>query len=256
MKTYVIANQKGGIGKTTTAVCLSAILQDRGFRTLLIDGDVQGNSTDTYRAQVEGEATLYDVLLDERRIPLIDAVQHTESGDIVASDPLLREADKKLTTDVEGLYRMQDAIEELKRRDMYDYVVIDTAPTLNSLLHAILISGSEVIIPLTADRYSLQGLAQLNESIQAIRRRQNKELKIAGLLLVKYSSRTLLARDVREVLDDIAQQMGTQVFEATIRESTKAREAQAKRVPLIKYAPSSTTELDYEAFASELLKEG
>ena len=180
MKVYAIANQKGGIGKTTTATCIAAILQQKGYKVLLIDTDQQCNSTDTYRAKIESTATLYDVLLDENKIPLSEAIQQTESGDIIAADPLLREADKKLTVDVEGLYRMQDALVELNNENKYDYVIIDTAPALNSLLHNVLIAADEVIIPLTADRYALQGLSQLNDSINAIKRRQNPKLKVAG----------------------------------------------------------------------------
>lgn len=258
MKIYAIANQKGGIGKTTTATCIAAILQQKGYKVLLIDTDQQCNSTDTYRAKIESTATLYDVLLDENKIPLSEAIQHTESGDIIAADPLLREADKKLTIDVEGLYRMQDALAELNNvnnENKYDYVIIDTAPAINSLLHNVLIAADEVIIPLTADRYALQGLSQLNDSINAIKRRQNPKLKVAGLLLIKYTPRTLLAREVKDALHNIARQMNTKVFQTTIRESTKAREAQAMRTTLVKHAPQSTTEQDYEAFVNELLQE-
>lgn len=255
MKVYAIANQKGGIGKTTTATCIAAILQQKGYKVLLIDTDQQCNSTDTYRAKIESTATLYDVLLDENKIPLSEAIQQTESGDIIAADPLLREADKKLTVDVEGLYRMQDALVELNNENKYDYVIIDTAPALNSLLHNVLIAADEVIIPLTADRYALQGLSQLNDSINAIKRRQNPKLKVAGLLLIKYTPRTLLAREVKDALHNIAKQMNTKVFRTAIRESTKAREAQAMRITLIKHAPLSTTEQDYESFVNELLQE-
>ena len=94
MKTIIEANQKGGIGKTTTATAVASILNAKGYKTLLIDADQQGNSSDTYRAAIEGRATLFDVLLDEERISLEEAIQHTESGDIVASDPLLRKADE------------------------------------------------------------------------------------------------------------------------------------------------------------------
>ena len=91
-----IANQKGGIGKTTTATSIATILSDKGYKTLLIDSDLQGNSTDTYRASFEGVATLYDILLEENPADINDTIQHTEMGDIIASDPLLREADSKL----------------------------------------------------------------------------------------------------------------------------------------------------------------
>lgn len=254
MKTYVVANQKGGIGKSTTATCLASELQHKGYKVLLVDADQQGNSTDTYRAKIQGEATLYDALLDENRIPLEEAVQHTECGDIVASDPLLREADKRLTTDVEGLYRMADAIEELAKKRLYDFCIIDTAPALNALTHSMLVAADKVIVPLDASRYSLQGLAQLNESIMAIQRRQNPRLEIAGLLLVRYNPRTLLSKEVREALQTIATEMDTRVFETTIRESNKVREAQAMRVPLREHARNSTAQLDYEAFTEELLK--
>ena len=253
MKTLVIANQKGGIGKTTTATNIASILENKGNHTLLIDADMQGNSSDTYNAKIEGAATLFDVLLDDERIPLNEAVQQTECGDIVSSDPLLRRADEILRTDTEGLYRLQDALKELKG---YDYVVIDTAPAINSILHNALIAADDVIIPVTADRYALQGLSQLKETIEAIKRRQNQNLKIDGLLLVRFNARTRLAQEVQEDLKTIAKSMNTKVFDATIRESTKAKEAQAMKKTLIEYAPESTTAQDYIAVVDELLKQG
>jgi chromosome partitioning protein len=252
MKTILIANQKGGIGKTTTATALASILSEKGYRTLLIDADQQGNSSDTYEARIEGAATLYDVLLDDERIPIKDAIQQTKNGDIVASDPLLRKADEILNSDINGLYRLQEALDELPG---YDYVVIDTAPAMNRILHNCLIAADEVVIPVTADRYALQGLAQLNETIQAVRKRQNTKLKVAGFLLIKYNARTLLGKEVKESLEKIAARMETRLFETAIRESTKAKEAQAVRSTLIRYAPESTTAQDYIHFADELLKE-
>jgi len=251
MEIIVIANQKGGIGKTTTATALATILQRREYKTLLIDADMQGNSTDTYRAKIEGQATLFDVLLETERTSIQEAIQITEVGHIVAADPLLRKADEVLNGDVNGFYRLQDALAELKG---YDYVVIDTAPAMNSLLYNCLIAADKVIVPITADRYGLQGLAQLNQTIQAIKKRQNPKLIIAGLLLVKYDGRTNLSREIKESLGDIATQMGTRVFNSTIRESIRAKEAQALRKALIDYAPESTTAKDYEAFVDELIK--
>ena len=252
MKTIIVANQKGGIGKTTTATAVASILNAKGYKTLLIDADQQGNSSDTYRAAIEGSATLFDVLLDEERMSLEEAIQHTESGDIVASDPLLRKADEILNGDPEGLYRFQDSLDELKG---YDFVIVDTAPSLNSILYNCLVAADDVLIPVTADRYGLQGLSQLNDTINAIKRRQNRNLKIIGLLLIKYNKRTLLSREVKSSLEEIAKSMNTKVFETTIRESTKAREAQAVRETLIHYDAKSTTAQDYSSFVDELLKE-
>ncbi len=248
-KTFVIANQKGGIGKTTTATALAGIL-NRSCKTLFIDADPQGNSTATYQAVIEDQATLYDVMVDAEKIPLAEAVQHMENGDIVASDPLLAKAEKMLDGDVEGLYRLKDAIDDA---DDYDYIVIDTAPSMNVVLYNCLIAADEVIIPVTADAYSLQGLRQLYDTIKAVQKRQNPALKIAGLLLVKYSGRSNLEKKVRDDLTGIAEEMHTRLFETRIRECVKTKEAQAKKKLLIDYAPKCNTMLDYTAFVEELL---
>ena len=240
MKTYVVANQKGGISKTTTSIALADILKRRGNSVLFIDADQQGNATDTFKGEIEGMPTLYDVLLGD---------QKTVNGDIIASDPLLREADSKLSSDPEGEYRMSMALEGLKG---YDYVVIDTAPALNWILRNCLIAADEVIIPVTADRYGLQGLASLAETISVIRKRQNKGLSVAGLLLTKYNGRTNLSREIKDNLEEIADSMDTKLFDTAIRESVKVREAQAMRKLLLDYAKNCSSALDYEDFVDEL----
>lgn len=247
--TFVIANQKGGIGKTTTATTLAGILSQKG-KTLLIDADPQGNSTSTYQARIEDEATLYDVMVDSDKLPLNEAIQHRENGDIVASDPLLTKAEKMLEGNVEGLYRLKDAVEEL---DGYDYIVIDTAPSLNVILYNCLIAADQVIIPVTADAYSMQGLQQLYNTIKAVQKRQNPSLSIAGLLLVKYSGRSNLEKRVQTQLEELAESMDTKLFQTAIRECVKAKEAQDVKKLLVDYAPNCTTMQDYFSFADELL---
>ncbi len=255
MQVFIIANQKGGIAKTTTAVAMASILHERGEKTLLIDADSQGNASDTYAARIEGQATLYDVMLEdkENRASIRSAIQHLETGDIIASDPLLKKGDQILYGDTDGIYRLQDALKEVE--EDYDYVVIDTAPALNSILYNCLLAGNDVIVPVTTDRYGLVGLFQLSETIEAIRKRQNPSLKVSGLLLVKYNPRINLSKDVTDFLEETAKKLHTKVYETKIRESVKAREAQAERKPLIKYARSCTTERDYEDFVDELLGE-
>ena len=247
--TYVIANQKGGIGKTTTATTLAGVLSKKG-KTLLIDADPQGNSTSTYQAVIEDQATLYDVMVDSDALPIEEAIQHMENGDIVASDPLLAKAGKLLDGNVEGLYRLQDALEML---DGYDYIVIDTAPSLDVVLYNCLIAADQVIIPVTADAYAMQGLSKLNDTIKAVQKRQNPRLQIAGLLLVKYAGRSKLEKNVREEITKVADRIGTKLFSTAIRECVKTKEAQMNKKLLIDYAPNCTTMQDYCDFVEELL---
>lgn len=252
MQVICIANQKGGIGKTTTATAIASILESKGFKTLLIDADPQCNSTDTYRAKTQKTATLYDVILDsDDPLPINEAIQHTEIGDIVASDPELKTADTKLPTDGEEYFKLQEALQKL---DGYDYVVIDTAPADNKLLKNCLIAADKVVIPITADRYAIQGLSELNKTIVKIKKRNNPKLEITGLLLVKYKVRQKLAQEVKKALEGISEQMQTKVFETTIRESASAQKAQAKRTTLIKFDLNSTAAQDYIAFTEEFLK--
>lgn len=247
--TYVVANQKGGIGKTTTATTLAGILGKKG-KTLLIDADPQGNSSATYQAEIENQGTLYDVMVDSDMLPLEDAIQHMPNGDIVASDPLLTKAEKILDGDVDGLYRLKDAIDGLEG---YDYIVIDTAPSLNVILYNCLIAADEVIIPVTADAYSMQGLQQLCNTIKAVQRRQNPSLKIAGLLLVRFSGRSNLEKKVKEELEQQAKELGTKLFQTTIRECIKTKEAQEAKKLLTDYAPKCTSMEDYQSFVKELI---
>ena len=247
---FVVANQKGGIGKSTTATNLAGILGQKA-KTLLIDADPQGNSTSTYNAKIEDVATLYDVIIDSDKLPISEAIQHTENGDIVASDPLLVKAEKMLDGDLEGFYRLKDALDDL---DEYKYIVIDTAPSLNIILYNCLIAADKVIIPVTADSYAIQGIQQLYDTIMSVKKRQNKDLSIAGLLLVRYSGRSNLERETRESIEKTAKQMGTKLFKTVIRECVKTKEAQEYKKLLIDYAPKCNTCIDYIDFAKELTK--
>ncbi len=253
-KVICIANQKGGIGKTTTATALASILNEMGHKTLLIDADSQGNSTDTYRAERVDVPTLYDVILDfDDPLPIMEAIQHTEIGDIIASDTALKEADMRFPSDGDEYFKLKEALDQLEG---YKYVVIDTAPADNKLLKNCLVASDCLVIPITSDRYAVQGLADFNKTILVQRKRNNPDLKVAGLLLVKYNPRQRLAREVSQALGEISEKMGTKVFRTSIRESVKARTAQAQRRNLIETAPYSTTALDYKRFANELFEEG
>lgn len=251
MKTITIANQKGGIGKTTSATAIATILKKKGYKVLMIDTDIQCNTTDIFKAEMDNVATIYDVIVSEEKTHISEAIQHTNSGDIIASDRLLIEADDKLKSDSEGIYRLQDALKELNG---YDYVIIDTNPTLNHLLYNCLVASDYVIIPVTADRFGFTGLQQLSQTITKIKNRQNQNLKVLGLLLVKYNDRTKLGREIRDILEQAAAQMDTKMFNTYIRQSVKVQESQALRIPLIEYAEKSTSAQDYMALVDEILE--
>ncbi len=248
-----ITNQKGGISKTTTAMALSDLFQKDGKRVVLIDADPQGNATDTYGAKIEGEATLYDVLMERSFTDPFEAVQHTPLGDIIASDPLLRKTDEILSGEIDGMFRLSDAVEKLKVG--YDVILIDTAPAINVLLYNCLVAADRLIIPVCADRYSIVGLSQLHEAVSAIQKRANPSLQISGLLLTQYTDRTNLSRSAREALLEDAESIGTKVFCSTIRSCVKCKEAQAAKKHLSDYAPNCNTAVDYHDFFKEFIQE-
>lgn len=248
MKVITIANQKGGVGKTTTAMMLAQGLATKGFKTLLIDADTQGNATDLYKAKVEGQTTLFDVLLDG--VPMVEGVQKTESGDIVACDPLLSTMANRQA--LQDSTKLKKAIQGLE----YDYIVIDTPPTpLDLMTINALAASDEIIIPVTAGRQSIQGLIQFyNDTIRAVSK-FNPELKLRGILLTKCSSRpTKMQNAAKNELEKIAQQIGCSLFGTLIKSSVKLEEAQALRKPLGKYAPYSPTALSYASWVDEYLK--
>ena len=249
MKIIAITNQKGGVAKTTTATCLAAGLKKRGYKVLLIDTDRQCNATDTYRAEIDDQATAFDVIVAGD--PILEAIQHTESGDIVAGDRLLSEVEQRLT--MQGReYRLKEALEEMG--DIYDFVVIDTPPGEGVILTNVLTAADSCIIPISADRYGLQGLSGLDKSIARVRKYSNPNLTIDGLLFCKHNPKLNLSKAVESGLEGVEQSLNTKTFKTHIRESVATREAQAERKTIFEKAPKSTTAQDYEAFIDEYLE--
>jgi chromosome partitioning protein len=250
MRVIAICNQKGGVGKTTTAVSLAAGLNTMGFKTLLIDTDPQGNSTDTYNAGTDGVATLYDLLLEGEAVN--NCIQHCECGDIIASDPLLREAETKFPADASRFFTLKKACRNIEG---YDYVIIDTPPVLGVILANVLTYTSEVIVPITADRYGLQGIDQLLDSIENTREYTNPNLAITGILLVKYHGNYSMDRQFAISLPAVSESLKTKVFDEKIRESVSCRKAQAARSTIYKYDSVSTTAGDYLELCRELVNQ-
>lgn len=243
-----VANQKGGVSKTTTATAMADILMQSDYKVLLVDTDPQCNATDTYRATTDDVATLYDVLIYHD--PTIEAIQHTEVGDILPCDPFLMQADVQLASapDKEHLLRM--ALEPVL--DMYDYIIIDTPPSMGILLVNALVCSHGVVIPTTADRYTLQGLSQLGQTINKVRATLNPQLQILGLLRMKFNMRMKINIAANKAFSSAAADLGTTVFRTYIRDCVSARDAQVMKTQLSSYAPRSTVYKDYKEFVSEL----
>lgn len=245
-----VANQKGGVGKTTTALALADGLKRRGKYVLLIDTDPQRNSTQVYGAETEGVATLYDIIFAGYSAE--DCIQHTEHGHIIASDEQLQNAD----TQVKPSPRMYKYIKAaLKKADReYDYIIFDTPPRTGILLGNVLEAAQGLIVPVTCDIFGIQGLMDFYETVKEYQD-DNDELSILGLLKIKYKGRQSLTRDIEEnLLPEYAKEMNTKVFRTAIRESVKCQEAQALRISLFDYAPKSTTAIDYSALIDEIME--
>lgn len=245
-----IINQKGGVGKSTTAEALLAGLTLKGYKTLAVDLDAQGNLTYATGANSQG-ATSLGVLT--REVDAGDAIQHTPSGDIIPSNKALAGADAFIT-DTGKEYRLREALESVASE--YDYIIIDTPPALSILTINALTASNTVIIPAQADIYSLQGIEQLAETIQPVKRYCNPTLSIEGILLTRYSKRSILGQEVAGLARQIAQRLNTKVFDTTIREAIAIKEAQISQQSLFSYAPKAPVTDDYRAFIEEVIRKG
>jgi len=245
-----IINQKGGVGKSTTAQAIGQGLNLKGFKVLFIDLDAQGNLSYSLGATPGSKGALE---LLTRTAYIKDIIHNTEEGDIIPTSPGLSGADLILT-EVGKEYRLKEAIEEVK--DLYDYIIIDTPPALGILTINALTACTGAIIPAQADIYSLQGIAQLSNTVNTIKLYCNKTLIIKGIFLTRYSKRAILSRDVAEMIELTAKQLGTKLYKTTIRECIAIKEAQARKVSIYKYAPKSNASLDYESLIKEIIKRG
>lgn len=247
-----IANQKGGIGKTTTALCLTAGLINRGYKVLLIDTDPQKSATSVYGAREEDTCTLADMLFSNT--PASECIQKTALGDIIASDSLLKEAETRIPNDVDRFYYLKDTCKCIE--DEYDYIIFDTPPGNGVLLGNVLSCADSVIMPITCDRFGIQGMIDFYNSMCSYKKRINPGIHISGVLIIKYKGRQSLTQSLEEAtIPEIAAQIETKVYETKIRESVKCQESQVYGKSLFEYAPNSTTAIDYNMFIEELLKE-
>jgi chromosome partitioning protein len=249
MKIISVINQKGGVGKTTTAHNVGVGLALKSKKVLFIDADAQGNLTHTVGAD-PAENNVRAILL--KRATADESIQRTDSGDIIPASPELADAD----IDIKGAgkeYRLKEAVKSMKSK--YDYIIIDTPPRVDVVTMNALAASQGCIIPSQADVYSLQGIGDLYKTVLEIRKYcHNPHLEIMGILLTRYNGRTILGREIAEGLKTTTKKIETKLFKSAIRECNAVKGAQAKRQSIFGYAPDCTAAQDYADFVNELLK--
>lgn len=251
LKTIAICNQKGGVGKTTTAWTLATGLNKKGFKVLLIDLDAQSNLSFTAKVDLLNlKKTLYDVFRDNANVK--DALNHiNDTMDILTGGISLASADREFVS--LGREKMlKKAVKQIS--DNYDYCIVDCSPSLGVLNENALTLADSVVIPMGVDIYALQGVNQLQGFINDIKENSNPNLKIDGILITRVSENTNLYKDMRPQFEKVADVMSTKVFNTFIRNTIAVSEVSAQRSNLFDEMPNATATRDYKAFIEELLQ--
>ncbi|MBQ9793794.1 MAG: ParA family protein [Clostridia bacterium] len=243
------ANQKGGVGKTTSAVNVAACLARAGKKVLLVDADPQGNATSGIGvSKRELESTVYDVLIGEKTVEETVVETSAKNLFLLPSGIDLVGAELELADEPRREYRLKDALEQV--REEYDYIIIDCPPALGLVTINTLVASDGVIIPLLCEYYSLEGLTQLNATIGQIRKRYNAHLELLGVLLNMYDGRLNLTVSV---LEEIKKFFPGKVFRTPIPRSVRMSEAPSHGLSIVDYEPHGKGAAAYAAVTRELM---
>lgn len=248
-KIIAVANQKGGVGKTTTSITLSTILAKKNKSVLLIDADPQGNATSGLGLEKETEKSMYDVLVDETPIEETLINTKVKKLKICPSNINLAGAEVELVSMMSREQRLKEKLEEVKIT--FDYIIIDCPPSLGLITLNAFTAANSVLIPIQCEYYALEGLGQLINTINLVKKHLNKELQIEGALLTMYDARTNLAN---QVVKEVKNYFGEKVYKNIIPRNVRISEAPSYGMPINIYDPKSKGAKSYEKFVKEFLK--
>lgn len=244
-----ITNQKGGVGKTTTASALMDGLRHRGARVLGVDLDPQGSLGFCLGLDIENCATIYDVLKGTKNIR--EVIVESGCGDVLPSNILLSAAELEFNRPGRE-FLLKNCLAEVA--EDYDYIVIDTPPALNVLTVNAYVASDGLIIPMAPEILSLLGVSQIRETINTVRRCYNSRLRVLGIVLNKFNLRLILNREVLDMAEQIAKQLDTTVFQSRIRAGIAVAEAPAHGESVLSYAPDSKAARDFRLLVNEIVR--
>ena len=253
-KIITIANQKGGVGKTTTALCLGAELQEKGFKVLYIDLDKQCNTSETLRADTDKKGS-YEILTNKEDAK--ELIQITQTGDaVICGSEMLDVVENILNSNKNSVgkeYRLKKSLESVK--GLFDFVIIDTPPRLDSTTINALTTTDYLIIVSGADTYSVKGIKDLYTTINNVREYTNANLFVGGFLITRFNQRGNIKQAYKEQLEQLASNYNTKVYKTFIRENIAIKESQALGQHITTYAPKSNANEDYLNFTNEVLED-
>jgi len=251
-RVIAIANQKGGVGKSTTAVNLSSYLGQFGFKTLIVDMDPKSNTTSGLGIiDISGKSSIYNVLISGENI--LQVITKTQCGNLeaVPSSIQLAGAEVELVTSMKREYKLKEAIDKYKKD--YDYIVIDCPPALGLLTINALSAATEVIIPIQCEYYALEGLGQLINTIKLVKENLNPDLVIAGALMTMYDQRIKLAE---QVIVEVKKYFPDKVYKTIIPRNVRLSEAPSYGKPIFLYDPECKGAQAYKSFTKEVIENG
>lgn len=246
-----IANQKGGVGKTTTAINLSACLAEKGMKVLVIDIDPQGNTTSGLGINKDDlENTIYQMLIDECSIEKCMCKSVVENLFVLPSDVNLAGAEIELIGIENKEYILREKVEPIK--DFFDYIIIDCPPSLNTLTVNAMTTADSVLVPIQCEYYALEGLSQLIHTINLVKQRLNEKLEIEGVVFTMYDARTNLSL---QVVENVRGNLQQNIYNAIIPRNVRLAEAPSHGLPISMYDPKSAGADAYRELAEEILKQ-